>query len=472
MFALGAAVLGLSQISLNNALLQRDRLAARFATRSGFELADAWLRSQSPPPETLDPFDPFGGEQTLPDGSRYRVLIEPDPGNVGRAIKKYTVWVEGHKGRQGAARLAVQLRMGSFANYAYFTDEEISTFSRGRIWFIGEDEIHGPVHSNDTFHIRWDEESPIIPIFFDSVTSASHHVVYNPTPHNDYEYSHIFRNGRAALHLETARIELPEAPLEQLEAAWGSTTGLPSEQKVYIVPGHGIYVEGNVERFEFLVYQNKPLLKIDQPVPGDATRYRRTYIQIDEAAGVTRYREQIRRRNNNSILWDSGVQTQSGIPNGSIFVNGHIYDLRGTVKGQYTVTTNVGKDIHIKADIRYATDPLTNPNSTDRLGLVAQYIVVDEDAPWNLRIDAVLLAGSRTNDGAFYYAGYRRRLRGTLTVVGGVIQKSRGPVGMFSYVGKIRGYTKDYHFDERMKLTPPPYFPATGVYEILAWQEL
>lgn len=48
--------------------------------------------------------------------------------------------------------------------------------------------------------------------------------------------------------------------------------------------------------------------------------------------------------------------------------------------------------------------------------------------------------------------------RGCLFLTGGIIQRSRGPVG----ITDGRGYTKRYQYDACAGVNPPPYFPTTG----------
>ena len=63
--------------------------------------------------------------------------------------------------------------------------------------------------------------------------------------------------------------------------------------------------------------------------------------------------------------------------------------------------------------------------------------------------------------------------KGTLTVLGGIIQDYRGPVGTFnpSTNTKVSGYTKNYQYDARLMTNPPPFYPTTGDYVIVSWQE-
>lgn len=110
------------------------------------------------------------------------------------------------------------------------------------------------------------------------------------------------------------------------------------------------------------------------------------------------------------------------------------------------------------------------------MGLVARDVIIDDNAPTDLTIDAVVLAGGRnTTSGSFYVNNYSsKQPTGTLHLLGGLIQKKRGPVGTFSSsTGQINsGYAKDYRYDPRLADDPPPFYPTTGTFERLSWRRL
>lgn len=155
--------------------------------------------------------------------------------------------------------------------------------------------------------------------------------------------------------------------------------------------------------------------------------------------------------------------------NGAIFVNGGNVTVSGTLDGQLTIGTN--RDLVIANDIRYANDPVVDPQSNDVLGLVAeQNVIVSQTAPSDLTVHASIMALNSSFTVANWWVGPPK---GTLRLYGGVIQKSRGPVGTFSrYSGlKLSGYTKDYRYDTRLSGLAPPFYPTTAQYEEILWQE-
>jgi hypothetical protein len=155
--------------------------------------------------------------------------------------------------------------------------------------------------------------------------------------------------------------------------------------------------------------------------------------------------------------------------NGVLYVDGGTLSIKGTLKGQLTASASA--DIRVMDSVTYATDPRVDPTSKDVLGIIAGgNVVVPREAPTNLRVDGSIMAINRS----FMNEGWMDRPpKGTLTVYGGIIQANRGIMGSFngSNGTKLSGYTKDYHYDPRLQGMNPPFFPLTGDYKVLVWQE-
>ena len=158
--------------------------------------------------------------------------------------------------------------------------------------------------------------------------------------------------------------------------------------------------------------------------------------------------------------------------NGAVFVEGGDVEVSGVLNGALSIGTN--KDIIITDNVLYHDDPRTNPDSQDRLGLIAERdILVSKDAPYDIEIHASLMA---LGDSFQVEEWWNPPAKGTLTIYGGVIQKNRGPVGTFDARRGTRrsGYSKNYVYDERLRDLPPPFYPSTGDYiqAVDSWQEL
>ncbi|HTH63115.1 MAG TPA: hypothetical protein VL563_00420 [Gemmatimonadales bacterium] len=166
---------------------------------------------------------------------------------------------------------------------------------------------------------------------------------------------------------------------------------------------------------------------------------------------------------------------------GVVYVEGRVA-VSGKLRGRLTLAAS--GNIIIADDIRYVTNPGAT-NCADILGLfsggdiVVADNLVNDPAPgvatvpsqrsWDETPDAfvdgfVLALGSfraeNYNKGSKNAApcGAAGAGRGCLFVSGGVIQTSRGAVGLTTG----EGYVKRYSYDQCGANNPPPYFPTTG----------
>ena len=155
--------------------------------------------------------------------------------------------------------------------------------------------------------------------------------------------------------------------------------------------------------------------------------------------------------------------------NGVLYVDDGEVTLKGILKGQLTIGAD--ENIRITDDVTYSDNPRNNADSTDILGIIAgQNVIVDRDAPRNVDIEASIIALNRSFGVEGWWVG---PARGTLGVYGGIIQANRGIVGRFnSRTGRpLSGYKKQYRYDDRLRTLAPPFFPTTGEYDALLWQE-
>lgn len=146
----------------------------------------------------------------------------------------------------------------------------------------------------------------------------------------------------------------------------------------------------------------------------------------------------------------------------------------GVLDGRLTIVAD--NNIQITNHITYAVHP-TN-SSDDALGLIARRdVIVMNEAPNDLNINAHIIAegsaSSSSSDGSFYVQNYDTRpFSGSLNVYGGIVQYYRGAVGTFGGWGGDTGFTKNYVFDLRFSVNPPPYYPAvTNEYQWQGWRD-
>ena len=167
--------------------------------------------------------------------------------------------------------------------------------------------------------------------------------------------------------------------------------------------------------------------------------------------------------------------------NGAFAVIGGNLSVKGTFEGDIAVgalpTAGVGGFVSITGDIRYKTNPKTDPSSTDYLGIYATNditVTYDPANPGlydNRKIDAsVFSLTGEFNVQDVRTPGYPPR--GQLTTLGAMMQYYRGEVGVVNGAGTLQhGYNKNFRYDERLIKHPPKFFPATGRYTLYAWKE-
>jgi hypothetical protein len=480
LMVLGVGLISTMLSALHQSRKLRDDTLAFNLAESGAERGVRWLKDQAYPPATLSPFDPFGGDQTFGDGT-YSVIIEPAVDNSGATLKRYKVVVDSEIYGK-TARVELIVRQQSFGRYAYFTDRETSAISGGRIWFFSGDRIRGPAHSNNVggsnFQINWLNGSQ--PIFEGMVTSAGPSMNYSPSnPNTEPQFLSIYRDGSRGYQLDVDPIPLPSSSDLQKEAAWGSSSGFPGTNGVYTPAGGGVYIRGDSAITMSVGANSSQIYTI---VQGATT----TTVTIDYANNQRRMQV-----GTNPPVITAGAGT------GVLYSTGHITSLSGTIannrtnadgteivsRSAHTIATDVnnGRNVTVTSNIQYQNPPdpalaVSHPTNLrpGTLGLIARNVTIAATAPTNLRIDAVCLAGSSsTSDGSFSVANYNTKVpTGTLTLMGGIIQKARGAVGTLSGGVLATGYAKNYYYDPRLADSPPPYFPTTGLFDRVSWRRL
>ena len=156
-----------------------------------------------------------------------------------------------------------------------------------------------------------------------------------------------------------------------------------------------------------------------------------------------------------------------GCRNGDVFVKGSFHGAATIAADNY---------VYVVGDIKY-TD-----TQADMLGLVGQnavwvYNPVDhngsllDNSTTGREIDAAILSVAHT----FQVENYTAGKKGTLTVLGAIAQKFRGPVALSGSGGvPSSGYAKNYQYDTRLQYTAPPKFlsPVSTTYGTTAVVEV
>lgn len=419
------ALLGLTTVSvLAGTFVQMGMYEQRFSERSqngvqAFYLSESaldqglgWLRGQLVPPQWTDRRVLFGGWQNLGNGV-YMTTLDPDDNNPTSQIKRYTLEGWGVAGTAAVPLAARQTRMvvqtESFAQYAYFTDSEMSPDGM-HVWFITGDRIEGPTHTNSQFRMYG------TPAFEGPVSSVNKQIVLWGGP-----------NFSKPVFKEAPKLGVPEKKFPDTYPT--SITTKARAPDGLVLKGESsvtLLADGTMR----VTNAQKGLKDEVLPLPKNGV----LYVEASDPK-----------------LKDGNLS------------------LQGTLKGQLTV--GASNDIKVVDSVTYATDPRRDASSTDILGIVAgNNVIVPKEAPHDIQIHGSVMA-LKSSFGVENY--WETPPRGTLTIYGGLIQEKRGPVGRFDPARgvKVSGYTKDYHYDPRLKGMSPPAFPTTGDYKTLVWQE-
>ena len=313
----------------------------------------------------------------------------------------------------------ITLQPSKFSKFGYYSANE-----GGNIWWVSGDTVWGPFHSQDQIKISGN------PVFNGKVSTKIKPVITG--------YSNPEFNGGLDVGVD---LPIPPFAMNDLETA---------------AENGGYNFDGDEDTL-YLTFA------------GDSLKYR------------FNYKDQ-----------PTTVYTKDFAPNGVIFASGATIRLQGTVGGNVTVgssttttaitkgkgkkkkTTYVetGGNIYLDDDIVYKNDHNSNPNATDMLGIVAEQNVFVTDNNANskdIHIQAAIFA-QKGGFGAENYAS--RPPSGSIVLNGGITQNTRLAVGTFNWSGKIvSGFSKSYHYDNRLMISSPPFFPNTGSLEIVSWYE-
>lgn len=346
----------------------------------------------------------------FPDGpGRYSVSV------LRRPVHFNDSWVVAATGTRNGSlrRLVAVLRTDSFSRYSFFTNRE-TTEGGDPIWFVGSDELHGPVFTNDRFHFYED------PHFAGTVGSVS------PT----------WVHANATAREEVGEGQTPTlSPAPRLEQ--GFRGGQDPEETLLDDAGR----DAAVDRLQALAARGGLALSGPQRLvlQGDTL----TYAPIPgqgEAEG------------------QALTVSMASLPDRVVYVDGEA-TLEGVLDGRLTVATR--GDLKISGPLQYRYRSDRDAPQDDMLGVVSRRkVVILEGVPHNMHVDASILAlGDSFEFQGNGFNGNPAVRKGRLTVYGGIGQVRRGVIGLFDGTGILAGFDKDYHYDARLSSQSPPWFP-------------
>lgn len=324
----------------------------------------------------------------------------------GMAIRRDTYFTVFSTGNVRDTYRSVMIRgltTVSWSKYALWYDREAVT-----LWIVGGEQFRGPVYSRQPFRFH----SAYIPTrgqahFYDRTLHVpTNYIVQDSTVHPIFDRG-ITLNAPSQSMIS---INIPDMKNEASYIFTGTTHISISSNQMFVT---------NLRRG----WTNHNL-----PVPDDGLVYVVTTKSGDSATQPG----------------DLYIKATNGLA------------------GRLTIVAE--RDIYLTDHVRYSRDPVSDPNGTDALGLIAnRHTIVSTNAPNNLDIFAHIIC-KEGGFGVADYANATRGQRGVLNVYGGIVNNVRNAVGTTSGTG----YTKNYTYDPRFRLTPPPRYPA--VPDEFSWQ--
>ncbi len=294
-----------------------------------------------------------------------------------------------------------------FLGERFNTENSFSIFAwmtnneKGVFWITG-DTVNGKMHSNSTINITGS------PVFMGRVTTTAS---FSPPPGKNSNHG-VFLDGWAT---KAERIDFPSDLSDLI---------LNSGPYLY---GTEIWVE------------------VDAGTPSSGDGYA------------------VVRTSPTGTMADTVLVNAPGF-NGVIAGRQNVH-VKGKLDGKLTVTSQ--RDIYIDDDVFYEMDPRVSA-SDDMLGLVAENNVIVSDNPnnWN---NCTVQASIFCRRGSFLAqnhtsttSGTNGGKRGTIFLLGSVVQNTRGPVGRHVNGVLLTGYSKSYTYDARLasNSTRPPHYPG------------
>ncbi len=331
------------------------------------------------------------------------------------------------------AVVKVTLQPSHFSKYAYFSNDE------NGVWWATGDTVFGPFHTNDYMQVDGH------PVFLGPETSTLKGI---------------------------KKANSQSSPIIQGSFSTGDSMAIPP---------NGISNLDSLAKLDGYVFTGMDSVYLD--FKGDSityTTFHDTTITTSGGGGGWGGRGGWGSRTTTStIKLVKTVPSATFSQNGVIFAENALLRVKGVVKGQFTVGSSSNSSyntldgsIYIDSSIVYNTDPRTDPNCEDLLGIAAQNYVYISDNSANrngINIDAAIYA-QNYGFGAQNYS--TRPYSGSINLYGGITQNIREPVGIIGYSGTItNGFNKSYFYDTRLLVNVPPEYPSTGGYQILSWYE-
>lgn len=318
-----------------------------------------------------------------------------------------------------------------FAKFSWFTQSETNGYvapdgSQGpyygaQDWKVTGDSVFGPAHTNGSFNLDG------TPYFDQKVTSGA-------APNLGPTANPVFNGG----------IDYP------VYESRPSTSALQANLTSAATLGGGFFDQTATSNDVALTFLN------------DHVR-----VQIPPGGGIR----------------DTTMLISALASNGVIVVKNADVHIKGTYDGAVTVAAFGGSgaaiykgNVWIDGDLVAKTNPVTNPASTDMLGIVAgRMAYVTEDLTRSASSELNIQAAIYCQNGELTAQNFWSiPASGRLNLYGGVTQVTAGSLGLSSGgppLTLLNGFAYSIKNDPRFAKTQPPFFPYSDSYELVSWWE-
>lgn len=373
---------------------------------------------------------------------------------------------------QATGTFTITVQRDNFARYALFTDTHTAP-SGTIVWFTNLTTFRGPVHSNDRFSFANNPSGT----FTDGVSQRQQtarfynngNAILLDADRNGNRDVPQFQNGFTR---SVNRIPLPSMTVrdDQKRVALGLNPNerIPNMSNGIYLPADGTTLKGGI----YVQGDAHVTLTMDQE-----SHQRYTVRQGSTTKEITVKPETA----TTVVRTGNTTETYTGTPRGILYTAGAVQSLSGTVSNQTQVTIATENDLLINQHLRYqnySTTPTLNASGQrNLLGLLSWNgnVRITPSAPDNLEIHGTLM----TPNGVVTVDNYSQgNPRGTVTLLGGVIENQYGAFGTFQGTQQRSGYGRNFVYDGRMlQGQSPPYFPTitlftavnNGVRNLPAW---
>jgi hypothetical protein len=425
--------------------------------------------------------------------------------NTSGGLVYYEIQSVGTETNSGQQR-AVTALVRSFP-YSYF--EQFTAGNSGSVYYVTGETFDGPVYNGGSMNIWY--QDPGSTIFNSTVQTVNTPSFYQgagktPVAMGSVNWNDVMAQGSAAFSVGANPMQLPTFQsnlADASEAFYGNST---SASNVPAPGPNGIYINGhNAMAGPAGVLTTGIFMQGDlsmTPCSGTCGSYSgNNEVFTVKTAGATNplganYTIAIDyTANTTTITQTSGcvtgcTVTYTGVPsgqpsagttaaNGSIFVNGNVTLNSGTIHGDFSLsvpdyTSDHNHTITLGGGAPGIVYKDKSSTSTDEFGIWANDISVNSSTTTGYEFDGSILTGyygecPPCTDGTFSNAKYNGAVQGTFTFHGGLVQNVNGAMGISSGGTLVHGFDRQYQYDSRLAANPPPGFPITNRYDIVAW---